>query len=502
MLQVADYIAGAWRSPEDPDHELSRENPARASEEVFRCATSLAHVDEAVDAARRAQPAWDRLGFEARKAALAVFGAELAARKEQIARTIALEVGKPLWEARGEAGALSAKIAIMSGEGADYTATSRPQGLDGEVRHRPLGVLAVLGPFNFPLHLPNGHVAPALLTGNTVVIKPSEAAPGCMKLYAEAAEAAGLPPGVLNVVQGAGAAGAKLAAHPGVAGVLFTGSYDVGLAIKRATLEQHWKLLALEMGGKNTCVVLEDADLDRATYEIVQAAFLTTGQRCSATSRVIARRELADALTERLVDVARRVTVGDPLGDDQPFMGPLATRSAFAKVKAAMADDEGGALTPALRGGAHPTLGDQGYFVTPAVWRCDEVDPAGSHQSLEVFGPDVIVYAVDSDDEAARVANATEYGLAMSVFTSSTERFESLGYELECGILNLNRSTVGASSRLPFGGVKKSGNHRPAAASAGLYCTYPQARLHVDATFDAGALDAHPLDLLAPGDPA
>lgn len=498
MSSLADYIAGEWRAPSNPDGEVARENPARTSELVFRCQTSLAHVDEAVEAARAAQPAWDRLGFEARRDALERFAAELEARAEEIARTIALEVGKPLWEARGEARALPAKIRIMSGEGAEHTAPTRPEGLDGEVRHRPLGVLAVLGPFNFPLHLPNGHVAPALLTGNAVVIKPSEAAPRCMTLYAQAAQAAGLPPGVLNVVQGAGAAGARLAAHPGVDGVLFTGSYDVGLAIKRATLEQHWKLLALEMGGKNTCVVLEDADLDRATYEIAQAAFLTTGQRCSATSRVVARRELADALTDRLADVARRVTAGDPLGDPQPFMGPLATRGAFEKVQAAMADDEGGALTPIVRGGAHPELGDQGYFVTPALWRCDALDPRGSHQAEEVFGPDVIVYAVDSDEEAARVANATEYGLAMSVFTSDRGRFDALSYQLQTGILNLNRSTVGASSRLPFGGVKKSGNHRPAAALAGLYCTYPQARLHVPAAFDASELDAHPLDLLAP----
>ena len=302
MDYKGNYIDGVWLPVDEGSAQgvLERENPSRASEIVFRAPWSTAPVDAAVEAARAALPGWDRLGFEGRLPYLERFADALAARREELALAIATEVGKPLWEARGEAGALVAKIRIMSTEGMQYTSPSSPQGVDGGTIHRPLGVLVVLGPFNFPMHLPNGHIVPGLLNGNTLVIKPSELAGGCMQLYFECAEEAGFPPGVLNLVQGPGPIGAALVSHPKVHGVLFTGSYETGLKIKQATLMQHWKLLALEMGGKNTSIVLEDANLEQTAHELVQAAFLTCGQRCTATSRVVARKEILDELIERV----------------------------------------------------------------------------------------------------------------------------------------------------------------------------------------------------------
>lgn len=497
MIQTkGNFIDGTWRIPSSPDGHLTRENPSATGDVVFEAAWSLGAVDEAVQAARQAQPAWDKLGFERRKAILATFGDVLLERKAALAQAIAHETGKPIWEALTEAGALSAKVRIMSNAGASYTKHHYPEGVSGRVVHRPLGVLSVLGPFNFPLHLPNGHIIPALLNGNTVVVKPSELTSGCMQIYMECAHAAGLPAGVLNMVLGAGAVGAALAGHDCIDGVLFTGSYNTGLAIKRATLEQHWKLLALEMGGKNTSIVLEDADLDQVVHEVALAAFLTCGQRCSATSRLIVRKEVLGEVTERLREMAQRVTTG--MQDEDVFMGPLINKDAYDRFLAAQDDDEDGNLIRVVEGGrAREDL--NGYFVRPAIWQVqDNSLPGGLHQVSEIFGPDLVIYSAESDEEAVRLANATEYGLAMSIFTASRERFDALSYDLHAGILNWNRSTAGASSALPFGGVKKSGNHRPAAVMAGLYCTYPQAQLLNEPGWDNAKNDTMPLKLLKP----
>jgi len=492
------YIGGKWQPVRAHDGKLVRENPCRVSETVFEGPWSNAAVDEAVEAAQKALPGWDRLGRPGRIAHLMRFQRALAERKEQLARAIAQEVGKPLWEARTEAGALTAKIDIMCGEGLELTDEVFPAGLaGGRWRYRPLGVLGVFGPFNFPLHLPNGHIIPGLANGNTVVVKPSEMAPGCMQLYFECAEEAGIPPGVLNLVQGPGEVGAKLAGHRGVNGVLFTGSWNTGMAIKRATAEHHWKLLALEMGGKNTSIILEDADLMQATHEVALAAYLTSGQRCSATSRVVVRREVADDFIAGLRDISERITVGDALAapDAPPFMGALASKAGYEAFLRAQLDTEAGNLSLLLEGGRACEDLD-GYFVKPSLWLANSVDMHGSHQGQELFGPDIVIYIVDSDAQAVEVANATEFGLAMSVFSADEQRFEDLAYGLKTGILNLNRSTCGASSRLPFGGINKSGNHRPSAVMAGLYCTYPQAQLRQESGWDPAALNSGALQYL------
>ena len=490
------FIDNSWVVPDDNTQTTVRENPAHPDEVVFEFRWSASSVDRAVAAANRAQPDWDRRGLAQRLELIDNLRDELESRGEQLARAISLEMGKPLWEARGEAGALLGKIDVMTDEGLDHTAPVQPEGLtNGSWHYRPLGTLAILGPYNFPLHLPHGHIVPALATGNTVVVKPSEVTPLSMQLYFEAVEAAGFPPGVLNLVQGPGAVGAPLSGHPDVDGVLFTGSYKTGRRIREATLDQPHKLLALEMGGKNTSIVFGDADLDQAGHQICQAACMTTGQRCSATSRVVVTTDVADEFIDRLTDLFGRVTSGDPFADDEPLMGPLATKSGYEGFVDAQSDDEAGNLTSIVDGGADPRL-DGGYFVRPALWRAEQVDPKGSHQASELFGPDVVIYEVDDADEAARTANATDYGLAMSVFTADDERFDDIAYDLDAGILNLNRSTAGASSRLPFGGIKKSGNHRPAAILAGRYCTYPVATLRRDADFDQTALTDGPLSRL------
>ncbi|QED28405.1 aldehyde dehydrogenase family protein [Microvenator marinus] len=475
---------------------LVRENPANTQEILYEIPWDLNQVDSSVAKAKAALRSWDRLGREARIGYLHKFSEALKSRRELIARTIALEAGKPLWEAYTEADALSAKIDIMTGEGAALTADVHPEGLSGgSWRYRPLGPLAVLGPFNFPLHLPNGHIVPALVNGNTVIFKPSEVTAKSAEIYIEAAREAGIPDGVINLVQGPGEVGAALVVHPDIRGVLFTGSYETGLRIKRATLEHPQKLLALEMGGKNTSIILGDAGLEHAAHDIAFAAYMTAGQRCSATSRIILEASVFDEFVERFRDISARVTMGDTV-NETTFMGPLATQGAFQKFLDAQQDTENGRLVNLLEGGlARQDL--QGYFVSPALWHAKECDARGTHQAAEIFGPDVVLYKAHNDANLVEWANATDFGLAMSIYTRDEERFQDLGYDLETGILNLNRSTCGASSRLPFGGVKQSGNHRPSAVLAGLYTAYPQAQLVQASEFNPKTLDAKPWSLLS-----
>lgn len=495
MKSKGNYIDGDWETIKSPEGKFSRENPADRSETVFRTSWDLISVDRAVQSARRALPEWDKLGVEGRKPYLESLKQAFKERQEEIAQAVAREVGKPLWEARREAGALAKKIDIMMEDGLHEIRDRHPEGLEGgRWTHRPLGVLGVLGPYNFPVHLPNGHIVPALLSGNTVVVKPSELAGGAMQMYFECIQKAGFPEGVVNLVQGPGEVGQALSTHRGVNGVLFTGSWKTGLKIKEQTLDHYWKLLALEMGGKNTSIVLEDADMDQAVHQIAKAAYLTTGQRCSATSRVVVRMEVLKEFIDRLREITGRITTGDPVREEV-FMGPLASESGFRKFLEAQERDEGGNLQSIVRGGrARQDL--DGYYVKPSIWLAKSVDATGSHQAREIFGPDVVIYPVETDEAAVNVANATEYGLAMSVFTADEQRFEEMSYDLKSGVLNLNRSTAGASSRLPFGGVKKSGNHRPSAVLAGRYTSYPQAQLREEAKWDEGTLKEKPFDLL------
>src|SRR4051794_23943891 len=301
-----DLIAGSFSEPDRPDGIIDDRSPADLSLSLGRHAWAVSQVDRAVQAAREAQPAFAARPQAERAQLVRDAGAVLKRREEELARAIALDVGKPLWEARTEAQACSAKAAITADEGLRLVSTFAAPGQPGaECRFRPLGVLAVLGPFNFPVHLPNGHILPALACGNSVVFKPSEVAPHAAEVYARCLVEAGVPPGAFNLVQGPGPVGAKLATHPGVDGVLFTGSWSVGLAIERATHGQT-KILALEMGGKNAALVLRDADLDKAIYDVLFSAFVSAGQRCTAASRLIVEGppERADAVARRIAKLA------------------------------------------------------------------------------------------------------------------------------------------------------------------------------------------------------
>ncbi|MEZ4472745.1 MAG: aldehyde dehydrogenase family protein [bacterium] len=383
-----------------------------------------------------------------------------------MAEAITREMGKPIAESRGEAGSVAAKIHTTIAQLKHELPDAAP-GAPGEQRFHPLGVVAVIGPFNFPVHLVNTHIIPALLTGNVVVVKPSEITPLSGQIYAEVFAAAGLPPGVFNLIHGLGATGAALAAHPGVDGVIFTGSYATGRRIREATFDQPWKKVSLELGGRNPAVVLDDAHLEQTVREILLGALLSTGQRCTATSRVIATRGIAEKLLDRLARAFKAAKPGDPL-DRDTLIGPLATQAARDRFLALLADARAQGARPVVESRALPG----GAFVTPSLY---QVQGDEAFLREELFGPHLDFEIAEDDEDAFARAARNPYGLSASLFTARDALRDAFYDRVRAGVINYNRSTNGASGLLPFGGIGMSGNWSPAGSLAPRLCTYPVA---------------------------
>ena len=481
-----DYLSGRFVAVRDDlaDGVIERQSPRDLDDLVGRHPFREAAVDEAVASARQAFPGWSLSPLATRKALLLELKRALAGRADALSLTIAREVGKPLWEAETEVAAALAKIDVTLSDGLELVSGREMGGPAQRYTFKPHGVAAVLGPFNFPLHLVHGHVVPALVTGNTVVVKPSELTPGVGQVYAECFDAAGFPAGVFNLVLGTGSSGARLAAHPAVDVVMLTGSYSVGQAIKRATLDQPHKLLALELGGRNPAIVLADANLDKAVHDVLWGAFVTTGQRCSGTATALIERSLFDAFSARLCDKLRGLTVGDPLLPGV-FMGPLVSEPARDRYLAALASAEQHGV---VRLAGQPVQGvPRGAYVSPSVHQ--NLTPGTSpYEVEELFGPNLALESVDDLDAALARAHVSPYGLSASVFCARESAFEYAFARLRYGCVNWNAPTCGASARLPFGGLGKSGNHRPAALFSTLYATYPVASIRGPGELDTQKL--------------
>ncbi|HEU4614487.1 MAG TPA: aldehyde dehydrogenase family protein, partial [Kofleriaceae bacterium] len=470
MQALGNYVGGAFVAPSGT--ALVSRNPAADGAVVFETGFTAGAVNDAAVAAAAAQPAWTSLTTAERAAYLERFKAELAARGEALADAIVLETGKLRGEAKAEVQTLLNRFDLVKNAmAADLNAGTVAPG--EMLRYQPLGVVGVIGPFNFPLHLCHAHVIPALLAGNTVVIKPSDITPLCGQRYAEAAHAAGLPAGVFNVVVGDGTVGAAMVAATQLRGLCFTGSWAVGRRILEAGLDRPELLVALEMGGKNACVVLEDCSLRQAVHEVVLGGYLSAGQRCTGTERVLVHRKIADRFIPALAECVRQLRFGHP-DDASVFAGPVATHGALAKVEAAIATARKAGAEPLVPGEKLPG----GYYRTASLHRLpDGVHHVPGYTDLEVFGPDLCVEVIDSDDEAIAVIDSSPYGFVNAVFTGSRERFEQFATRTKSGMLNRNRSTNLASPRLPFGGVGHSGNYRPAGAWAHRNVTVPLAML-------------------------
>ncbi|MFI5307230.1 MAG: aldehyde dehydrogenase family protein [Polyangiales bacterium] len=472
-----DYIGGAFVRPAPADGALVIQSPADVHQHVSTHEHAVAHVDRAVETARAAFRAWRRQAPEARAERLRRYQARVRAHREDLALAIALEVGKPLWEARTEVDSMIGKVDLVLGEGARFTATQELRDVPGEIRHRPLGVLAVIGPFNFPGHLPNGQIVPALALGNCVVHKPSEKTPSAASLMARCFDEAGFPRGVFNLVQGPAEVGRRLTVHADIEGILFTGSVAVGRRIVADNAARPERLIALELGGKNAAIALDDCDLERTARAIAFAAFATAGQRCTSTSRLIATPGIAVPLTERIVEITRALRVGHPL-DAEVFMGPMISSPSRAGLLAAQAHARDAGYDALIPGGVAEVPGHDGFYVMPAIHRASRPGlSVEGYTDHELFGPDLAIEVAEDLDAAVAAANGTRFGLAASVFTRSADAFERAAEDLRVGVVHWNRSSAGASGRLPFGGVKESGNHRAAGILVGGTCSHPQAVL-------------------------
>lgn len=470
---ASDYLDG--RFVPIPGDALRSTNPAAPDQIIWQGTPRLDHVDAAVDAARRAFPAWAALELEQRVAYLRRWQQVTINNAEKIAGVITDEMGKVLHESLLEAKALAEKVDVTLGEHSlgrvsDYE-VSVGKTREGFCRFKPHGVMAVIAPFNFPAHLANGHFVPALLMGNTVILKPSDKVPAVGQFLAELIHECGLPPGVFNVVQGGAEIASNLVAHEDIDGIAFTGSWPVGRRVLEANLNRPGRIIALEMGGNNATVVLDDAHLRQGVLECVRAGFSTTGQRCTCTRRIILQRGIAERFIPAFCKAVSTLLIGPGRSDTPVFMGPLVVSRAVDEVLRFQRDlvhAGGRVLVESTR------MDREGHFVTPGVI---EVDSFSLERDAEVFGPLVQLCIVDSLDEAIEQANMSRYGLAASIFTTSEPSWQKFFREAKAGCINLNTGTAGASSKLPFGGVGHSGNHRPAAAFSVDYCAYPVANM-------------------------
>ncbi|MEM7667260.1 MAG: succinylglutamate-semialdehyde dehydrogenase [Pseudomonadota bacterium] len=435
------------------------------------------NVAEAVSRARRAWPDWAARPLANRMEMMRRFANQVRKDADELAELIAKEAGKPLWEARTEVDAVINKVEISINAYGERTGKKKlDSALKGSaaVRHKPHGVMAVLGPYNFPAHLPNGHIVPALIAGNTVLFKPSEKTPAVGAKLVECFHRAGLKSDVLQVVIGGPDEGKELVAHPGVDGVLFTGSAHAGIAINRKLAANPGKIVALEMGGNNPIVVIDTPKASDAAALVVQSAFTTAGQRCTAARRLIVTDTMFKPLMDELLPLAKSLIVGDPLAEPQPFMGPVIDNET--------ADRLGESFLELVTMGGKPLthmrrIDPDKPFLRPGIIDTTDIP---DRPDIELFGPVLQVIRVPDLDSAIAEANNTRYGLSASLVGGSPEDYGRFWANIRAGIINWNRPTNGASSGAPFGGIGLSGNHRPAAYYAADYCAYPVASTELE----------------------
>ena len=440
-------------------------------------------------AARAAWPAWAAKPVAVRVETLRRFANIVRAKLDPFADLIARETGKPLWEARTEVEAVINKVEISVAAYQERTAQRRLEGALGArvaVRHKPHGVLGVLGPYNFPAHLPNGHIVPALIAGNTILFKPSEKTPAVGEFLTDLYHEAGVPEGAVRCVQGGPETGKAIASLPALDGLLFTGSARAGLALHRQFADTPHKILALEMGGNNPIVVWDAKDLHAAATLVVQSAYLSAGQRCTAARRLIVREGQHEELIEIVCGLVDRLIVDHPHASPAPFMGPVIDNAAGDQLQDAFLElmGRGGR---AIRRLDRKT--DERPFLTPALIDVTEIE---RRTDAELFGPVLQIIRVPDFDSAIAEANATRYGLSASLIGGGPELYDRFWAGVRAGVINWNSPTNGAPSKAPFGGVGLSGNHRPSAYYAADYCAYPVTSSEADsarATIGIGLAD-------------
>ncbi len=481
MQLRGDYFNGRWNMPVKADETITKRCPADLSVTLWSATVSYEHIEPVINSAASGYETWRKTSLEDRIKCLKKYQEVVRAKKNAIAEALALEVGKPLWEAATEAAALDSKVTVTITDSLERISQKTIKDvmpkIDGHVVYKPLGPSFVIGPFNFPCHLANGQILSALLAGNSVIFKPSEKTIYSAQLMVECFHEAGFPAGVINFINGTGMTASKITTDKRVKAVFFTGSRQVGMKILENTWKDIDKMVALELGGKNSTIIHHDTNISHALPELLRACFLTTGQRCTSTSMILVHRKIEQQFIDEFKKVTERIRVGHPtLCKPEPFMGPLIDEAAmkmyFDFCEAGKREGAEEIVKPRAL-----DVGFQGHYVSPSIHYAKKPDLSGKFIQEEIFGPNCFFVPYDDIEEAIKIVNCTPYGLAASIFTREQSLYERCVRDIESGLINLNRSTVGATARLPFGGVKNSGNHRPAAVSMVDHCVHAIASL-------------------------
>lgn len=483
MHLKGDYFNGQFSLPphSQANEKILKRCPADLSQTLWEAGIYHSHIDAVIESAVNGFEVWRKTSFEERINCLKKYQEAVRARKDEITMALALEVGKPLWEAKTEAASLDSKVTVTITDSFERikqeTIKDVMPKIDGHVVYKPLGPSLVIGPFNFPCHLANGQILAALLAGNSVIFKPSEKTIYSAQLMIECFAQAGFPKGVINFINGTGHTSSKLTSDKRIKGIYFTGSRGVGLKILENTHKDLNKLVALELGGKNSTILHHDTNIDHALPELLRSCFLTSGQRCTSTSMILVHKKIEQEFINQFKAVTERIRVGHPVqSKPEAFMGPLIDEHAeklyfdFCQY----GKDEG---AQEIVKPVKLDVGFEGYYVSPSIHYFEKPDLNGKFIQEEIFGPNCFFIPYDDIEEAIKIANCTDYGLAASVFTRTPEIYQLCLRDIESGLVNLNRSTVGATARLPFGGLKNSGNHHPAAVSMIDHCVSTVASL-------------------------
>ncbi len=438
---------------------------------LTRPKTESAPLDFAMEKGKEAYLPWAKLSLKERARRLSPLKKIIKKDRREIAQIISRETGKPLWESEGEAQSLLGKIDFVLGDGLSRIRERADPQAPGRVRFKSRGLLAVIGPFNFPMHLPLGQILPALIAGNSVVFKPSEKTPASGQKLAECLHKLNLPAGVFQMLQGGAKVSERLCRHKQADGALFTGSFETGHKLRASLLQDYSKILALEMGGYNSALIWDTKDKRRSLLETLKGCFWSAGQRCSATSQIILHKKIAGDWMRRFVRLAQKIEIDH--WSKNPLMGPVIDESSVRRFFSFQRDIQkrGGEI---LLKGQRLKKEKRGYYVSPGVYKM-KFSPSSNFGTKETFAPQAVIYETDDLGEALEMINHSGYGLSLSVFSADRAVREEMFYRAKVGLINYNLSSAGASGRLPFGGLGKSGNDRPAGAFAIDACVSPLA---------------------------
>ncbi len=478
------YFNNQFLSPSEKSiKKIDLYSPADLDLLLWRMPIDYENVDDIIESAYKGMKVWKSTSLPARIEILNRYKDELTKRKNEMAESISWETGKPLWESLTEVSAMIAKVDVTIKDSLpriqELIYENIMPNVRGRVGYRPIGPMFIIGPFNFPCHLANGQIVNSLISGNSIIFKPSEKTAYSGQLLIECLANAGFPEGVVNLVQGDGEIASRIIEDKRIRGVHFTGSKDTGLKILKSTYQDLGKIVSLELGGKNTSILCQDAHLEYSLPELIKACFLTTGQRCTSTAIIAIHENIKDQFIEKFHETAKKLVIDHPIDfKEKPFMGPLIDQAAVDNYLLFMGMAKREGIEEIMRGKVLERE-KRGHYVTPSIHLSGSFSNPGHFLQSEIFGPNCTFIPFKELEEAIEIANGNEYGLASSIFTQSEEIFLKASSEIEVGVFNWNKTTVGASSRLPFGGVKNSGNFRPAAVSTIDSCVYSTSRLEV-----------------------